>query len=201
MNRFSKLTVTAAALTVVIASFGTSAFADSRLRDETSLDGRSVYENRDRDDRDNERVTVEGRISNITRERDGYRVTLEHNGNAFWVPERSVRGRDFRIGTFIRLGGIFRRGAVYVDVIDYPAVSRVYVRGSVERIDLRRGLMYVRDEFSRRVIPIDAHKVDQRSRRFDLDDLHRGDRVEVWGDWRGGGVLEAARVELRGERR
>lgn len=125
MKRMNKLAITVAAFSLAAASFGTSAFADSRSRDETSW----------------------------------------HSGN--------IVDRD---------GDFDRRG-------------RVYIRGRIERIDYRRDVMFVRDEFSRRTIEIDVHRFDRESRRFDLDRMRRGDRVRVWGDWRGHGVLEAGRVE------
>lgn len=209
MKPINKLALTAATAFLVATSFGSSAFADWRLRDETRGDDRGSYQTRDRDDRDDERVTVEGRISNIVRERDGYRVQLERNRNWFWVSDRRARGNDLRLGLFVRLGGVFRRGAVNVDIVEYPSsrrenrdwwADRVYVRGHIDRIDFRRHTMFVRDEFSRRTIAINVEQLDRRSRRFDLDDVRRGDYVQVWGDWRGGGVLEAARVEGGGRR-
>jgi hypothetical protein len=199
MKRISKLAVTTAAALIASASLSTSAFADWRNRDETDRSDRSGYENRDRDGRDHERVTVEGRITNITRELDGYRVQLERSPHSFWVPERSFRTHNFNLGVSIRLGGIFRRGAVYVDVIDYP-VQRVYSRGRVTDVDYRRRIVFVKDEFSRRVIEVDVYRLDQRSRRFDIDDIRRGDYVDVYGDWGRHGILEAYRMEERGGR-
>ena len=126
MKRMNRLAITVAAFSLAAASFGTSAFADSRNRDETTFSGFG----------DHERVTVADRYSN----------------------------------------------------------NRVYIRGRIERIEYRRGVMFVRDESRRKTIEIDVRRYDRESRRFDLDRLRRGDRVEVWGDWRGHGTLEAARV-------
>lgn len=205
MKGISKLTVSTAAVMVVAASVSTSAFADWRNRDETFRHDRGGYENRDRDYRDNERVTVEGRISNMTRERDGYRMQLDRSNHSFWVAERSARGNNLRIGLPVSLGGIFRRGLVYVDVIGYPDTrrdaNRVFVRGYVSDVDYRRGVLYVRDDASRRVITVNASRLERESRRFDLDDLRRGDYVDVYGDWGSRGTLEAYRVEQRGGRR
>ena len=204
MRSISKLAVSGVTAVVLAMSLPTSAFADRRNQDETFRDNRGNYENRDRGYRDNERVTVEGRISNMTREGAGYRVHLDRNNNSFWVPERSLRDRNrFRVGLSIRLGGIFRAGVINVDVVDYPVDSgygydpgynQGYVRGYVDRIDFRRGVLYVRDDYNRRIIAIDMVRVDRRARTIDLDDLRRGDYVEISGDWGRGGIFEAYRI-------
>jgi hypothetical protein len=196
VKRISKLAATTAAAIVAATTFSTSAFADWRNRDETNQRDTSSYENRDAGRRDDERVTVEGRISNIARERDGYRVQLERSPHSFWVPERSVRGKNFSVGVNISLGGIFRRGNVYVDVIDYP-VQRVFMRGRVVDVDYRRGVIFVKEDHSRRVTSVDVDRLDRKSRRFDIDDIRRGDYVDVWGDWGSRGTLNAYRLEER----
>ena len=181
MKGINRLAATTAFAIAAAMAVSTSAFADWRNRDETTNRTSDVYQNRIRDDRDDERVTVEGRISNIVRERDGYRVQLERSGHSFWIPERAARGYNLHLGLNIRLGGIYRRGGVYVDVIDYP-VQRVYVKGRVESVDYRRGLVNVRDDFSRRIITVNVFRLDRQSRRFDIDDIRRGDYVDVYGD-------------------
>ena len=207
MRSMKKLAVTGAAAIAIAASFSTSAFADRRSQDETYRDNRGSYQNRDRSYRDNERVTVEGKISNMTRQGAGYRVQLDRSGSSFWVPERSLRNRNnFRVGVSIRLGGIFRAGVVNVDVVDYPVAggygygygygnSAAYVRGVVDGVDLRRGVLYIRDEYSRRTVTVDMYRADRRAASVDLNDLRRGDYVEVSGDWGRGGAFEAYRIE------
>jgi hypothetical protein len=187
MNRFSKLAANSAIALAVAMSFSASAFADWRNPEATTQL------------RDQERVRVEGRISNIARDREGYRVQLDRNSQWYFVPARAVRG-DFRIGMNVRLGGTWRRGEVFVETLDFP-IQRVYVRGTVQSVDLRNGLMYVRDEFSRRLVTIAAVRADRDSRRFDLDEVRRGDYVDVYGDWAGHGVLNAYKIEGRNTRR
>ena len=202
MRRLKGLTVAAAVLTSVMA---TPAFADSRHRDETSLSDRAYDGNRDRGYRDNERVTMEGRITNLSRERDGYRVQLDRNAASFWLPERSLRNRrnDFRLGVSIRLGGVFRSGVVNVDVVDWPGAGGYYggsynsgdryddVRGTIERVDYRRGVIVLHESATNRFVTVDMVRTGGR---IGLDDLRRGDYVEISGNF-GRGVFQAYRVE------
>jgi hypothetical protein len=192
MKKTGKLIALAVALMTLI---GTSAFADSRRQDETWRGGSNRRNESNRGYRDNERVTVEGRISSFSRERDGYRVNLDRGGYSYWLPSSRLRGRDLRVGVSIRLAGVFRRGVVYVDDLGYPgAYDNGNVRGVVERIDDRRGLLTLRDEYSGRFVTVDMVRADRRS-RIGLDDLRRGDYVTLAGDWTRGGIFEAYRVD------
>jgi hypothetical protein len=189
---------------------GTSAFADSRHLDATANaddQGRGSYDRRaDRHD-----VTMEGRVTNITRERSGYRVTLDRGGYSFWLRDlnsaRGNRGRgSLRVGINIRIGGTFepRYGYVVADSYDWlDDVNGGYgnragtLRAVVERIDVRRGSMIVRDE-SGRLVTADMTHNDRRwnrDRGVDLDDLHRGDRVTLAGSWARGDVFVVNHVE------
>ncbi len=70
-------------------------------------------------------LSARQRISSIDRQPDGYRVRLDRGSYWFRVSQRALRNRraDFRVGVFVRLGGIFRRGIVDVDVVDWPDYS------------------------------------------------------------------------------
>jgi hypothetical protein len=188
MKKSEKLIAAAVAFTMLV---GTSAFADSRRQDETWRGGSNRRNESNRSDRDNERVTVEGRISSLARERDGYRVNLDRRGYSYWLPSSRLRGRDLRVGLSIRLGGVFRGGMVYVDDLGY---DDGYVRGVVDRIDYRRGILTLRDEYSGRFVTVDMVRADRRS-RIGLDDLRRGDYVTLAGDWTRGGIFQAYRVD------
>jgi hypothetical protein len=218
MKGIKQLAATAAVAITVAASFQTSAFADSRNRNETRRDNRGGYGDRDRSSnqreqsyRNNERVTTQGRITSMNRERDGYRVQLDRDRYSYWVPERYARrySNNWRIGLGISLGGIFRNGAIYVDVVnDYPydgrydngryddryGYGRNTVSGVVDRVDYRRGIAVIRDDYSRRLVTVEMRS---RSgyRDVGLDDVRRGDYVEISGNWDRGGVFEGYRVE------
>jgi len=208
---------TVASAMAVAALLSTSAFAETRHRDETWRDD-SRNDNRG-EYRENQRGTFEGHISSLNRDRDGYRVQLDRGGYSFWVPESHVRNRqrDFRVGASIRLGGIFRGGSIFVDVVDWPndgrynddryndgryndgryrdnrSYDRGYLRGVVERVDYRRGVVEVRESSTGRFVTVD---MDRRSSRgVDLSDLRRGDAVTFAGDWRRGNVFEAYSIE------
>jgi len=111
MKKTRNLIAAAVALTTLV---GTSAFAESRRQEVTWRDTSnrgSVNTNRGGDSnrsyRDNDRVTVSGRVSNFTRERDGYRVYLDRGGYSYWVPASRLSGRNLSVGINVNLGGLF----------------------------------------------------------------------------------------------
>ena len=84
----------------------------------------------------------------------------------------------------------------------YGNYDRDYVRGVVERVNYSRGTLLLREERSGRRITVFMNGRNRNNRRgVDLNDLRRGDRVTLAGDWQRGGVFEAYRVEdVRGGR-
>lgn len=180
----------ALALLLAVPSFAQSRNSRDRDRD-TRRDDRGRSESRSY--RDNERVSVQGNIRSFTRERDGYRVQLDRGRDSFWVPQSYFRNRarDLRVGLAISLGGIFRGGSIYVDAVSWPGErdSRggyrdSYLSGTVQRVDYRSGLAEVRDDRSGRVVRVDFR--DDRRSRLSLDDVRRGDYIELSGVWSGG---------------
>jgi hypothetical protein len=181
---------------------GASAFADSRPSQETWRGGDRTSNDSNRTYRNNERVTVHGRVQSFNRERGGYRVQLDRGGYAFWIPDsRMRRGFDIRVGIDISLGGIFRDNAIYVDSVDYGSgygANRAdyrddYVRGTVVRVDYRSRTLWLREDRTGRVINVDM-RATSRGSRIDLNDLRRGDRVSLSGDWSRGGVFRAVEI-------
>jgi hypothetical protein len=199
MKRINGLSAAVAAVVVLVSS---SAFADWRSQNETSRD-RDRGRQSDRGGyRDNERVTLEGKVRSFDRRNDGYRVQLDRGNHSFFVPERHLRnrGRDLRVGVSIRLGGVFRGGSIFVDAVDYPGGgyydrSNDVLRGVVERVDFRRDTLVLRDQATGRHVTVDMRGADRRNRSVDLEDLRRGDLVALSGDWVRGGVFSAYRVE------
>ncbi|HVR39820.1 MAG TPA: hypothetical protein VMU84_12055 [Thermoanaerobaculia bacterium] len=196
----------------------TSAFAETRHQNETWRDANDRQENRnDRGSyRENQRITGEGRIQSLNRERDGYRVQLDRGGYSYWVPANSIRNheRDFRVGASIRFGGVFRGGAIFVDAVTWPNggyydrndrndrnYDNSYLSGRVDRVDYRRGVLVVRDARSGRFITVDIDRRG-RGRSLGLEDVRRGDAITLSGQWLRGDVFEAYRVEsIRNGRR
>jgi hypothetical protein len=205
MSKSRKLAVSVASAVAAAMLFGTSAYAETRHRNETRRDRDRDRGSSSRGYRDNDRVTLEGRIRSIDRHRDAYRVQLDRGAYSFWVPQHALRNRarDFRVGSAIRFGGVFRGGYVHVDVVDWPrggyyddryGSHRSTVRGYVDRVDYRRGTLRLRDDYNGRYVTVD---IDRRSRRrsVDLHDLRRGDYVTISGTWLGSGVFEATRIQ------
>jgi hypothetical protein len=202
-----------------IASLGllltTSAFADYRHQDQTdrrdsNRDRGRIESNRGGDNfnyRENDRVNLQGKITSFNRENNGYRMNLDR-GPSFFVPETYFRNRarDLRVGVSISLGGIFRRGAVYVDAVSWPDDGYGYdgydrsdrsygghLFGVVDRVDFRRGTVWLRDDRSGRLIEVDLRR--DRYSRLNVDDLRRGDFVELSGNWIRGGIFAADRID------
>ncbi|HJQ37945.1 MAG TPA: hypothetical protein VKB93_12475 [Thermoanaerobaculia bacterium] len=173
-------------------------FAQSRGRNESQRrdNGRSEA----RSYRENDRVSVQGKVTSFSRERDGYRVRLDRGRESYWVPQSYFRnrgrGRGLSVGVQIVLGGVFRGGSVYVDDVNWPddryGYDNGYVAGIVERVDVRSGIADVRDDRSGRVVRVEFRNSGRRG--LDLNDMRRGDYVELSGQW-SGGRFEAYNIE------
>jgi len=200
MKRAFKL---AAVATMVATLAATSAFADWRHPRETDR-------NYDRD----RVITVEGRIRDIDRERNGFvirldrghyllfaRVNTDVRGNSH---NRRTRVRDLERGDWIRASGTVQSSrTVYADSIrllreedDRWDRDDRTLSGVVQSVDRSRGLLSIREDRTGRTITVDARRADRHDRRNDLDDLRRGDRVVISGDWRRDGRFEAERIDL-----
>jgi hypothetical protein len=146
--------------------------------------------------RENDRVNRSGRVSSISRDRDGYRVQLDR-GDSFWIPSTRLgnRARDLRVGVSISLGGIFQGGMINVDAVTWPSASgygydQGSVSGVVESIDYRSGILMLRDDASGISI-----NVDMRSAQSARVDLRPGDYVTLSGNWVRGNVFDAYRID------
>jgi hypothetical protein len=180
---------------------------DRNRQDVNQGDQRAVRQNNDRTVGHDGRISTTGQIRELHRERDGYRVVLDRGNYSYWVPASRVRDRGLRVGLSVRLGGIFRGGAVQVDVLGWPGdpyyndssyndgYRQVSIRGIVERVDYRQNVVVVTDQQSRRPITVDLRSIDSRDSRLDAGDLRRGDRITVSGSWLGRDVFGADRIE------
>ena len=198
----------AGALALVVA---TSAFAAPQRGNQDTSRGRTDSrgsQSRGGDNgsyRDNQRVNASGRVTSFSRGNGGYRVQLDRGRESYWIPESRMRdrGRDLRVGISVVLGGVFRGGRVDVDAVSWPddrGYRDDYVRGVVERVDYRDGVLLLRDSSTRRTIEVDMRDT-RRSSRSDLGDLRRGDFVTLTGQWLRGGRFEADGIESVNSRR
>lgn len=195
-----KTTNKLAALVMVVATLvAPSLFADERHRGRTEQ-GRNSYRT----------VTVEGRISDIDRDRNGFVIGLNRDNQRLFASvdtrvqnvsgrnQHRTRVRDLEQGDFIRaIGRRDNRGWIYVDSItlvreedDRHDGGDRRLSGSVVSIDYRRNIMVVQSDRGRSVT-VDISSI----RRRDLDDIRRNDRVLIRGDWQRNGLFEAERVE------
>jgi hypothetical protein len=194
----------------------------ARRDSSANFGGRGREEFRNGIPRSDGRVSMLGRVSRFEHERGGYRIWVGGSLYPYWVPESYFFGRHLGIGLDLRLGGIFRNGAIYVDALGWPgdpyyadpyyydaggpyagtysvgtygvAPTDNGLRGVVDGLDFRAGLLYVRDDSSRRVVTVDMQRVDRRYGNVDFGDLHPGDRVSLGGAWLSDGSFAAASV-------
>jgi hypothetical protein len=203
MNRTKKLAaLTALAITLMTASL----FADNRRR-ETTGDWRMGSNH-------GNRVSVEGVIRDIDRDRNEFVIRLDR-GNYVLVAEPDTRVeavsnrrgrarvRQLERGDVVRATGNVNRGRMYVDRItllreedDRRDFDDRYLTGIVQNVDRRGNVIWVELYRSNRVVAVDVRRVDRNSRRFDVDDVRRGDRISVRGDWQRNGRFEAERVDV-----
>ncbi len=203
MNMTKKL----AALTVLAVTLATaSLFADNRRRETT--DGWRMGSNTGR------HVSVEGIIRDIDRDRNEFVIRLDRGGyvlvaegdtriDAVSNRRGRARVRQLERGDVIRATGSVSRGRMYVDRISLlreeddrrDADDRI-LTGIVQNVDRRDNVIWVQVHRSNRVVAVDVRRVDRNSRRFDVDDVRRGDRISVRGDWQRNGRFEAERVEV-----
>ncbi len=207
-----KKALTLAAVAMLLTSLAAaSAFADQRDPQGTWRDGQYGYNGDGDGHRDHDRVTVEGRVTRVFRDRGGVRVQLDRGRDSYWIPDDRLAGRDLRAGIPVRLGGEFRDGVVYVDDFGYAGDSGygdgygyregrdAQLRGVVERVNYRLRYLILR-EFDGDYVKVDMRPVARYRREPDVDDLHRGDVIAISGDWRDG-LFRAERVDRIRSRR
>lgn len=185
MKKTWKLT---AVLTLLTALAAPSLFAEKRH-------GRTTDGWRD-DDRRGRHVVVEGRIRDIDRERNGFVIRLDR-GEVLFVPVQLRRSRSLDHGDVIRASGRGDRGRVYVERIDVLRDDEDRrLSGIVERVDRRGDIVWLEVRGTGRIVAVDMRRIDRNHRQFDVDDLRRGDRLTVRGEWRRDGRFVAERVDL-----
>jgi hypothetical protein len=102
------------------------------------------------------------------------------------VPYAYYHSHPFRIGFYVRLGGLYNPLGYY-ELYD-TAYSNGALRGSVESVDYRHGTFVLRNDATG-----DFVTAVMRDRRF--DDIRPGDYVEISGSWTRSGVFEARRLD------
>jgi hypothetical protein len=193
-----------AAMTLLTTLAAPSLFAEPRPREQTQHEDWRVRSLRV--------ISVEGRIRDIDRERNGFVIRLDRGRQTLFVPRNAaVRAshagnrssvRALEEGDFIRATATLdSQGRLYVTAIDLlreedDRADRDDRRlsGVVESVDRFRATLRIRDDRSGRSIVVDAREAGS------LDGLRRGDRVRLRGDWRRDGRFEAERIQLDRDR-
>ncbi len=161
----------------------------------------NAYQSRSRGDQSNayregQRANISGRVQSFSRERNGYRVHLD--SGSYWIPESRFgnRARDLRVGVSLSLGGIFSGGVFGIDAVSWGAGSgygydQGYVRGVVQQVDYRSGMLTLRDASTGRLFEVDMREAGGVR-------LGRGQYVTLSGQWIQGNVFAAYRVDSVG---
>ena len=185
MNRTGKFSAVMAVAVTMAAFLTSSAFADSRPRNQTGRErnrgDRSTIQNQRRS------MSAQGKIRSMSRHGDGYRVSIDGARYPFYLPSAAYRGRgrgfnDLRVGVSVRLSGWLRGGYVYVDSWD-PFYDRGY--GGYDRYDRYRDDRYRYDDRYRdgrhddRYLSGVVERVDYRRGNLLVRDDYRGRRVTV----------------------
>lgn len=186
----------AAVLAIATVLSSASLFADQRHDKRTDRGDRRVS-NRNA-------VTLEGRIRDIDRDRNGfvirldrgnYRVFAAGNADVRTVSNRGRRGvRQLGRGDIIRVRGyVASRNMIHAQSIDLVRDQNARVaatlEGVVESVDRYRGVLWLREDRTRRTIAVelDRNELRQTGYGYDFDDIRRGDRIVLRGEWQNGG--------------
>lgn len=131
-----------------------------------------------------------GRINDVRRYGNGYRVWIAGSPYPFFVPAAYYHRDRFRIGVSISLGGYYNPLGYY-DYYDDDyrgAYSRGELRGTVESVDYNRDTFVIRNEATGSFVTVIS-----RDRR--PDSIRPGDYVEIYGAWSRAGVFSATDVD------
>lgn len=145
--------------------------ADSRFNNNNSYRNNNTY-------RDNNNYRGDQHYT-ATRERDSYRTERSY--------DRSYGGREYRDrdrDRGVRFGLSVNFG---VPVVGY-GYDNALIRGVVDNVDYRTGTVWLRDDASGQEIRAAV------GGSYALDTLHRGELVQLTGQWTPGGVFGVASI-------
>src|SRR5262249_35122821 len=75
----------------------------------------------------------------------------------------------------------------------YDRYDNGFLRGVVDRVDFRRGTVWLRDDRSGGIVEVDLPR--ERYGRLGIDALRRGGRGELSGSWIRGNIFAADRID------
>src|SRR5260370_32594952 len=124
-----------------------------------------------------DRISTQGEITSMSREGDQYRVVLNHGSYAYYVPVSTIRNRDIRIGSVVRIGGIVNGDAVNADYIAFsgeptyttdpmyrgvPFGSNGWLSGTVMSTNRRLNFVTIRDDATGIPLKVDVRTMATR---------------------------------------
>lgn len=162
----------------------------------------------------NHRISVEGRITNITREGSGgkYDVTLD-NGGTYRLSRATMRDNNLAVGQFVHFDGYMRGRNAFVENVmlsndpnwnysrsnptnsyGYGTTNANYMTGIVESTNRHLNYFTVRDT-NGRLMKVDVRNMDTR-RSVNVWNLRPGDRISVNGGWENSDTFRADTVNF-----
>ena len=157
-----------------------------------------------------DRISTQGRIRDVRREGDRFRIMLDRGSYPYYVPVTTIGDRDLRVGNEIRLGGFVAGNIVNVDLVafrgdpsydadpNYRAVpfgSSGWMAGVVERVDRHLGYLVIRDDAGGQTVKIDVRHMNLR-RPVNVWGIHAGDHITINGAWEKRDTFDAQRIEF-----
>lgn len=197
MNSKKSVVASLTGAIALTALLSTPVFAGPQMNPNTRIDYRA------------DRISTQGRISSITREGDMYRISLDHGSYDYLVPAATVRNRNLRVGSPVRLSGVVAGDLVNVDMLalrgdpyytadpNYVAVpygTNGWMTGTVQRLDRHLGYLTVREDTSGAVVKVDVRHLNTR-RPINVWSIRPGDRITVNGTWEKQDTYDATRIE------
>lgn len=148
----------------------------------------------------NGRITTQGHITQMAREGDMYRITLDNGGFSYFVPVTMARDRDLRVGDMVSLSGYPSSNGITVDLatpVNHPYYGTVAGPMSAIVLSTNRHYNYlsVRDEATGRRFKVDVRSMDTR-RSVNVWRLRPGDRIVVSGNWENRNTFDATTVSF-----
>jgi hypothetical protein len=196
--KMSHLAVKAVGVGTLALLLGGSVFAAPQ---NSRRDARNEYRN--------DRISTLGRITDIRREGDRFRVTLDRGSYAYYVPVSTVRERNLRVGDQVRFGGYVTGDLVNVDMLAFqgdpsyttdptyravPQGGRGWMSGTLQRSDRHLGYLVIRDDASGQNVKVDVRHMNLR-KPVNIWGIRNGEHITINGSWEKRDTFDAKRIE------
>jgi hypothetical protein len=134
---------------------------------------------------------------------------LNHGSYGYLVPVATIRNRDIRMGSMVRIGGVVNGDVVNADFIAFsgeptyttdpmyrgvPFGQTGWLSGTVMSVNRRLNFVTIRDDASGVPVKIDVRNMDTK-RSVNVWKTRAGDHISVNGSWENRDTFDGARVQ------